>query len=309
MMNWSRNNNRRPALVRRQASFDPAATIEELRDYVRQFWVGFGPPIKDVEAHPVLISSIRGEWVVPESASGGRRVILYFHGGGFIAGSPESHRPLVARLAHAASARALVPQYRLAPEFPYPAALRDAADAYRWLLTQGVTPSNIIFAGDGSGGGLALSTLLALRNAGLPLPAAAVCFSPWADLTMSGWSMLKNKGNDDTMSWELLATCARHYLKGASPADPFTSPLYGDFRGLPPLMIHAGSHEVLKDDASRIGERAAAANVNVNVEVYENMPHLFQGMPDIAESKVSITRAAAFIKARTPDVVMRRAAQ
>lgn len=224
MMNWPRNNSRRPALVRRQAAFDPSATIEELRDYVRQFWVGFGPPIKDVEAHPVLISALRGEWVVPESASGGRRVILYFHGGGFIAGSPESHRPLVARLAHAASARALVPQYRLAPEYPYPAALRDAADAYRWLLTQGVTPNNIIFAGDGSGGGLALSTLLALRNAGLPLPAAAVCFSPWADLTMSGWSMLKNKGNDDTLSWELLATCARHYLKGASPGQKLLSP-------------------------------------------------------------------------------------
>jgi acetyl esterase/lipase len=295
-------------LVRRQASFDPSATIEELRGQVQQFWVGFGPQIKGVDVQPVLISAIRGEWVVPESATG-RRVILYFHGGGFIAGSPEGHRPLVSRLAHAASARALVPQYRLAPEFPFPAALRDAADAYRWLLTQGITPTNIIFAGDGSGGGLALSTLLALRNAGLPLPAAIVCFSPWADMTLSGWSMLKNRPTDDALSWELLATCARNYLKGTSPADPFVSPIYGDFRGLPPMMIHAGSLEVLRDDASRIGERAAAANVNVNVEVYEGMPHLFQGLADLSESKVSLTRAAAFIKARTPEVMLRRAAQ
>lgn len=308
MMNWPRTFNRRPALVRRQAAFDPSASIEELRDHVKQFWLGFGPQMKGVDVHPVLISAIRGEWVVPESATG-RRVILYFHGGGFIAGSPETHRPLVARLAHASSARALVPQYRLAPEFPYPAALRDAADAYRWLLTQGVTPDNIVFAGDGSGGGLALSTLLALRNAGLPLPAALLAFSPWADMTMSGWSMLKNKVSDDALSWELLATCARHYLKGASPAEAFASPIYGDFRGLPPMMIHAGSLEVLKDDASRVGERAAAANVNVNVEVYEGMPHLFQGLAELSEAKVSLTRAAAFIKAKTPEVALKRAAQ
>ena len=308
MMNWPRTFNRRPALVRRQAAFDPSASIEELRDHVKQFWLGFGPQMKGVDVHPVLISAIRGEWVVPESATG-RRVILYFHGGGFIAGSPETHRPLIARLAHASSARALVPQYRLAPEFPYPAALRDAADAYRWLLTQGVTPNNIVFAGDGSGGGLALSTLLALRNAGLPLPAALLAFSPWADMTMSGWSMLKNKVSDDALSWELLATCARHYLKGASPAEAFASPIYGDFRGLPPMMIHAGSLEVLKDDASRVGERAAAANVNVNVEVYEGMPHLFQGLAELSEAKVSLTRAAAFIKAKTPEVALKRAAQ
>ncbi len=307
-MNWPRTFSRRPALARRQASFDPSASIEELREHIKQFWAGFGPVQAGVDVQPVLISAIRGEWVVPESAQG-RRVILYFHGGGFIAGSPESHRPLISRLAHAASARALVPQYRLAPEFPYPAALRDAADSYRWLLTQGITPANIVFAGDGSGGGLVFATLLALRNAGLPLPAAALCFSPWADMTLSGWSMLKNKANDDALSWELLATCARHYLKGASPAEPFASPLYGDFRGMPPMMIHAGSLEVLKDDASRLGERAAAANINVNVEVYDSMPHLFQGLPELPESKVSLTRAAAFIKARTPDVALRRAAQ
>ncbi len=307
-MNWPRTFNRRPALARRQAAFDPSASIEELREHIKQFWAGFGPLQPGVDVQPVLISAIRGEWVVPESATG-RRVILYFHGGGFIAGSPETHRPLISRLAHAASARALVPQYRLAPEFPYPAALRDAADSYRWLLTQGITPQNIIFAGDGSGGGLVFATLLALRNAGLPLPAGALCFSPWADMTLSGWSMLKNKASDDALSWELLATCSRHYLKGASPAEPFASPLYGDFRGMPPMMIHAGSLEVLKDDASRLGERAAAANINVNVEVYDGMPHLFQGLPELPEAKVSLTRAASFIKQRTPEVAMKRAAQ
>jgi acetyl esterase/lipase len=121
--------------------------------------------------------------------------------------------------------------------------------------------------------------------------------------------MLKNARSDDALSWEVLAVCARHYLRGASPAEPFASPVYGDYRGLPPMIIHAGSLEVLKDDASRIGERAAAASVNVNVEVYEGMPHLFQGIPELSEAKVSLSRAAAFVKARTPDVALRRAAQ
>ena len=156
-MNWPRTFSRRPALARRQAAFDPSASIEDLREHIKQFWAGFGPVQPGVDVQPVLISAIRGEWVVPESATG-RRVILYFHGGGFIAGSPESHRALISRLAHASSARALVPQYRLAPEFPYPAALRDAADAYRWLLTQGITPANIVFAGL-AGAVLGLSTL------------------------------------------------------------------------------------------------------------------------------------------------------
>ncbi|HAH10137.1 MAG TPA: alpha/beta hydrolase [Alphaproteobacteria bacterium] len=308
MINWPRSMMRRPAIARRGSDFDPAASVEDHRKALNGYWSGFGPILRGTEVSPVLISSMRGEWVIPDGAAA-RRVILYFHGGGFIAGSPEGHRPFVARLAQASGARILVPQYRLAPEHPYPAALRDAADAYRWLLSQGLLPQHVIFAGDGSGGGLALATLLALRNAGLPLPAAAVCFSPWADLTMSGWSMLKNSKSDDTLSWEILGVCARHYLRGTSPADPFASPIYGDYRGLPPLMIHAGSLEVLKDDASRIGERAAAASVNVNVEVYEGMPHFFQAIPDLSEAKVSLTRSASFIKARTPDMMIRRAAQ
>lgn len=308
MINWPRSIMRRPALSRRGVSFDPSATIDEHRKAVNGLFAGFGPVPKGVEVSPVLISSMRGEWVIPENASA-RRVVLYFHGGGFVAGSPEGHRPFVARIALATGARVLVPQYRLAPEYPYPAALRDAADAYRWLLSQGLQPQHIIFAGDGSGGGLALATLLALRNAGLPLPAAAVCLSPWADLTMSGWSVLKNAKTDECLSWEMLGVCARHYLRGASPAEPFASPIFGDYRGLPPLLIHAGSLELLKDDASRIGDRAAAASVNVNVEVYEGMPHLFQGVPELAEAKVSLARIASFVKARTPDMQLRRAAQ
>jgi acetyl esterase/lipase len=308
MINWPRSIMRRPALARRQTVFDPSASIEDHRKVLNGYFAGFGTIPKGIEVSPVLISSMRGEWVIPDGASA-RRVILYFHGGGFIAGSPEGHRPFVGKLAAACGARVLVPQYRLAPEYPYPSALRDAADAYRWLLSQGLLPQHIIFAGDGSGGGLALSTLLALRNAGLPLPGGAVCFSPWADLTLSGWSMLKNTKSDEFLNWEILGVCARHYLRGASPAEPFASPIYGDYRGLPPLMIHAGSLEVLKDDASRIGERAAAASVNVNVEVYEGMPHLFQGIAELPEAKVSLARAASFVKARTPDMPVRRAAQ
>ena len=242
----------------------------------------------------------KGEWVrVPESEP--QRLLLYFHGGGYISGSPETHRPLVAKLCKATTAAALVVNYRLGPEFPFPAALRDAVDAYRFLIGKEFAANSIVFAGDGSGGGLAFASMIAARNAGLPMPAACVTMSPWVDLTLSGWSVIDNAHADNFLSWELLFASARHYLQKASPADMYASPIYGAFHDLPPIMVHTGSREILRDDASKIGELAAAAAIPVSVEIYDGMHHLFQANPDAPEAKVSLARMGQFVRTHTPN--------
>lgn len=274
--------------------------IAELRRQYEHLSERFGPSPRDMAVEPAQLGPIRGEWVrVDESAA--HRLILYLHGGGYVAGSPETYRPLVARLCKAAEAPALSIAYRLAPEYPFPAALRDVIDAYRHLTGKGLAPESIVLAGDSSGGGLAFAALLAIRNAGLPMPAACVAMSPWADLTLSGWSMLQNARNDALLSWELLFVTARHYLKNSSPGDNYASPVYASFRDFPPIMVHAGSSEILRDDAGRLGERAAEANVPVSVEVYDGMQHVFQADPYVPEAKVSLARLGQFIRARTPE--------
>jgi acetyl esterase/lipase len=204
-------------------------------------------------------------------------------------------------LCKSAGAVALMLEYRLAPEFPFPAGLRDAVDGYRFLIGRGFAAESLVLAGDGAGGGLAFAALMAIRNAQLPMPAACVAMSPWADMTLTGGSMLQNAKSDALLSWELLFVSARHYLKGASPADPYASPVYGNLRDFPPIMVHAGSQELLRDDAGRLGELAAAANVPVSVEIYDGMPHLFQASPRASEAKVSLARLGQFIRSRTSE--------
>jgi acetyl esterase/lipase len=230
-----------------------------------------------------------------------QRLILYLHGGGFVAGSPESHRPVVAKLCGAGNSAAFSVAYRLAPEFPFPAGLRDSVDAYRNLTARGFPPQSIIVAGDGAGGGLAFSMLMAIRNAGMPMPAGIIALSPWSDLTLCGWSMMRNAASDSVLSWELLFVSARQYLRGNSAADPYASAVYGNLRDFPPVMVHAGSREILRDDASRLGELAAAANVAVSVEVYEGMQHLFQVLSPVQDGRVSINRIGQFIRARAAE--------
>jgi acetyl esterase/lipase len=142
---------------------------------------------------------------------------------------------------------------------------------------------------------------MAIRNGGMPMPAGLIALSPWADLTLSGWSMMQNADKDSTLSWDLLFVSARQYLKGGNPADPYASPIYGNMRDFPPIMVHAGSREILRDDASRLGELAAAANIAVSVEVYDGMEHLFQATDSAPEAKVSLNRIGQFIRARTPE--------
>jgi acetyl esterase/lipase len=278
-----------------------ATPVEELRRRYTSLAAEFGPPPEDVMVERANLGQVKGEWVrVSETVP--QRLLLYFHGGGYIAGSPQSHRALIAKLCRVGGAAALSLDYRLGPEFPFPACLRDAVDAYRFLIAKAYPPESVVLAGDGAGGGLAVATMMAIRNGGLPMPAGLVALSPWADLTLSGWSIMENAESDSAMSWDLLFVSARHYLKGANPADPYASPIYGSMRDFPPIMIHAGSNEILRDDASRLGELAAASNVPVSVEVYDGMGHLFQASAASQDAKVSLHRLGQFIRARTPEL-------
>jgi len=284
------------------------ADIEELRRQFTYLSDRFGSIPSEASFKPAQLGPVKGEWVDVERGTS-QRMILYFHGGGYIAGSPETHRPLIARLCQASSARAFSLAYRLAPEFAFPAGLRDCIDAYRVLIQRGTPPSSIVLAGDDAGGGLAFACLLAIRNAGLPMPAGCVAMSPWVDLSLSGWSMLTNSKSDAALSWELLFMSARYYLRKQSPADPYASPIYATFREFPPLMVHSGSLEILRDDASRIGEKAADAGVPVSVEIYDGMQHAFQASPYVPEARVSLQRLGQFIRSRATGSLRAAAAQ
>ena len=251
------------------------------------------------EVTPVSIGTMRAEWIRPQKCDPAR-VILYLHGGGYCIGSIESHRQLVMRLCEAAEARGLLIDYRLAPEHPFPAALDDAVTAYRWLLSQNQSNSGIVLAGDSAGGGLAIATAMALRDGGAPLPRALVTMSPWTDTAMTGWTMTTNARKDPVLNWETIHILARHYLKNTNPTNPFVSPLYGNFKGLPPLLIHVGSNEILRDDATRAAEKAELAGVDVSCEVWDGMPHVFQGLPFLPESQGSLDRIGSFIRSRVP---------
>ena len=286
---------------RRVSKPSMAAAVDDIDELRRQYTYlsdRFGAVPGDAVFEPVSLGPVKGEWVRTENSSPGR-LILFFHGGGYVAGSPQSHRALVARLAHAADASAFSLAYRLAPECAFPAAVRDGIDAYRQLLTRGIPPQSIALAGNGSGGGLAFAVLLAIRNAGIAMPAACAAMSPWADLSLSGWSVLQNAKTDTALSWELLFLSARHYLKRTNPSDPYASPAFASFKDFPPIMVHAGSLEILRDDASRLGDRAADAGVPVSVEIYDGMQHVFQANPYVPEARVSLQRLGQFIRART----------
>ena len=273
-------------------------SIPEARARFEQMY-GMFPFPEDVRREPVTANGVPAEWIVAPGAME-ERVILYFHGGGYCFGSINSHGRLVARLSRAAQARGFAVDYRLAPEHPFPAAVEDATTAYRWLLATGVSPDRIVIAGDSAGGGLTVATLVALRYMGAPLPAAGVCLSPWVDLECIGPSMTIKAAEDPVLRPEDLATLASAYLGGADPGTPLAAPLYADLRGLPPLLIHVGTAEVLLDDATRLTERARAAGVKVTLEVWSEMIHVwhvFAAM--LPEGAQAIERIGAFIRSQT----------
>ncbi len=253
---------------------------------------------EDIRCQPVEANGVPAEWIAAPGAVA-ERIIYYLHGGGYAIGSINTHRELASRLSRAASARALAINYRLAPENPFPAAVEDSMAAYRWLLASGVDPAQVVIAGDSAGGGLTVATLVALRDAGDPPPAAGVCISPWVDLEGLGESMTTKAQVDPLVGREGLLKWAKAYLGDADPRTPLAAPLYADLRGLPPLLIQVGTAETLLDDGTRLAERAKSAGVDVCLETWDDMIHVwhfFAAM--LSEGQQAIDRIAEFMRER-----------
>ena len=235
-----------------------------------------------------------GEWQVPRHAD--RGTILYFHGGGYIAGSAAGYRPLTVGLAKLARRRVFSLDYRRAPEHRFPAALDDAVLAYRWLLDQGIEPRSLALAGDSAGGGLVICALLRLRDLGVLLPAAGLCFCPWTDLAATGESLRTNDGRCPSFRPATIPKYARIYLGGASDRDPYASPVFGDLAGLPPLLLQAASNELLLDDARRIHQSVQKAGGVSRLEIFDDLFHdwpILDGF--LPEARQALQQAAAFL--------------
>lgn len=225
------------------------------------------------------------------------RVLLFAHGGNYAMGSPRTHRKLTAELSRSLHMRVLTPDYRLAPEHPFPAGIKDLLIYYGWLLKQGVPEERIVLGGDGAGGGMMLSMLLALRNAGAKLPRAAVLMSPWTDLTCSSPSYLRQRRLDPIMDRDLLLEAAGWYAGQRDPAETLLSPLFADLGGLPPMVIHVGSEEVLLDDSRLFAERAAAAGITVDFKVHEGLWHGFHhASPGVPEARQAVDELGVFVR-------------
>lgn len=227
------------------------------------------------------------------------QVLVYFHGGGFVSGSKETHRKLAGHLAREAGCRALIPDYRLAPGHTFPAQLEDARAVHDWLIARGRQPSEIAFAGDSSGGNIATAAALALKRDHRPLPAAIVAFSPWYDMEASGKTFDTNAAADVAISRELVLTFGPIFLGGHSPADPLANPLYSDPAGLPPVFLACGSDETLRDDAERFAALAQRAGVDVVLQVADGMQHAYQTMAGrVPEADASITEAGKWLRGK-----------
>ncbi|MBS4211209.1 alpha/beta hydrolase [Neobacillus rhizophilus] len=254
------------------------------------------PVAPDINVEKKTIEGIPAEWVTAPNAEEDR-VFLYLHGGAYIMGSCNTHRYLASKLSRSTRARVLVPEYRLAPENPYPAAVEDALKVYRWLVDSGVSPEKIIIGGDSAGGGLTMSTLLALREAGDKLPALTVLLSPWTDLEGTGESMETRRGIDPWLNPDQSRLVPALYIRDLDPRDPHVSPIYADLTGLPPMLVHAGNDEILLDDSIRLVDRALAAGVDVSLKIWDDMWHVFQTF-NIPEGQQDIDEIGEFVVKR-----------
>ena len=250
---------------------------------------------KGIQIVKELANGVPAEWLIPPGVAT-ERVVLYLHGGSYVAGSIKSHRSLAANIAVGAKARALIIDYRLAPEHPHPAAVEDAVAAYRWLIDNQIDPRHMVVAGDSAGGGLTLALLLSLRDGKIPLPAAGICLSPWTDLAFTGESW-KSKAAVDLIIYAYKELeFARMYLGGIEPRAPLASPLYADLKGLPPLLVQVGTNEVLLSDSTRLVDRAKEAGVNAVIDEWEKMQHVWQFAASfIPEGRRAIARIGEFI--------------
>ncbi|MGD9934621.1 MAG: alpha/beta hydrolase [Dehalococcoidia bacterium] len=278
--------------ARERRAAGPASSVAEMKSMMQN--MPRQPIPEGVELQHVQAGDVRGEWVSVPGASSGI-VVLFLHGGGYCLGDIADRRDFGARVSAATGGRVLNLDYRLAPEAPFPAAFDDAVSAYRWLLATGHEPQRIVVGGDSAGGGLALATAMAIRDGGLPPPAAIVALSPWTDLTMSGASMT-GRAETDTLGEPVLTMLAKAYAGAADRSDPRMSPLFGDPRGLPPTLIMVGTIEVLYDDAARFATRAIEAEVPVVFDPWPEVPHVWPTLPrSIPEAVAATDRIGSFI--------------
>ena len=282
--------------ILRQGRLDTAGDVQTLRTAFNEL-MALVPVAPDVQQNPVEVGGVPGVEVTMQGNQA-ENVILYFHGGVYVIGTAAASVPLVSELARRAGAKAITLEYRLGPEHPYPAAVEDARAAYEGLLAQGIAPAQIALAGESAGGGLAVATLLALREAGVPLPSCGYLMSPYVDLTLSGQTLAEKRDVDPVLTPAGLRVRVPDYVAGADACDPLISPIFGDLRELPPLLIQVGSHEILLSDALRLAERAAICDVSVTLEVTPGVPHVFQGFAGLLEEAgAALDRAADFMNA------------
>lgn len=277
-------------------SWGRGTSVAQMRGDWDELFGGVDADVSNASFEPVSIGGVDAAWVIAPSAQA-HKVVLYFHGGGFQVGSTTSHRELMACVSQATGCRVLGIDYRRAPEHRYPAALHDASAAYEGLLAQGLVPTDIAFAGDSAGAGLAISTMLALRDAARPLPAAAVLMSAWTDLTAAGASYESRAGSDPIHQRSMILAMAKNYIgPEGDAADPLISPLFADLKGLPPLLIQVGDRETVLSDSTTFADKARAAGVEIELEVWEEMIHVFQQFPrELIEAREALQSIAAFL--------------
>jgi epsilon-lactone hydrolase len=254
------------------------------------------PLPSDVSVQPVTANGVRAEWTSTRDADPSN-AILYLHGGGYVICSLDSHRHLVAEVGRASGSRTLAIDYRLAPEHPFPAPVEDTVAAYRYLLDSGLKPSRVALAGDSAGGGLVVGALLAIREAGLPLPACGWCISPWVDMEALGESFTDRAAADPTVQKETIQMMAQWYLGGANPRHPHAAPIYGDLRGLPPLLIQVGAAETLLDDSIVLARKAGSADVLVDLQIWPEMIHIWHiFFPMLSAGGRAIASGGTFVR-------------
>jgi acetyl esterase/lipase len=268
--------------------------VQKARHLVSKMAKRYPPPPKSIAHTPVPAQNAlcAAEWL---SVANPQHTVLYFHGGGYFFCGLDTHRPTCAYLARTAQARVLSVDYRMAPEHVFPAAVDDAVAWWQELLRQGTDPRTVVFAGDSAGGGLALACMVAARDKGLPMPAGAILFSPWTDLTCSGETMKTLADADVMFNPESLPQAAALYLAGKPTTTPLASPLFANLKGLPSLMIHASRHEILLADSTRLHERAMAQGVTSELHLRAKMPHVWPTMLMLPEARQTLKECGEFV--------------
>ena len=277
---------------------DSTTSIEDRRAGMKEMGDKLlAPPEAIIEE--IEVAGCWTEWVYAPGCNPSRQV-LFLHGGGYAIGSPHSHRLLAYNIAKAMDARVLVIDYRMAPEDPFPAAVDDAVAAWKWMLDQGGNPAMMAIMGDSAGGGLAIATQVVLKNQGIALPACSCCISPWIDLEVTGESIVTNADADPSVAPDTVIRFSALYRDGTDPRNPLVSPLYADLSGLPPILIQVGTAEILMDDSTRLAVAARSVGVDVTLELWDDMPHIWHIFaPMLDEGQQAIVKLGAWARERT----------